>query len=184
MRTEEAQVRRFMLLAASVLAVTLVGCGGAASQAPAGSSGAEPTDAPASIDPGGGGAFPAACSVLTAADWEAVVGNPVEDGAPNGTFVCDWGSEPEQTSGSLLLQPGVERDLCISANSAAPIDGFAEPGVWAYDTALNIPGGSLTLCVGEGFATVVVTGGIGAADDEASYRSMAEEIMKLVLSRL
>jgi hypothetical protein len=174
-----------VLLIVAATAVMLAACGGSASQAPGGSASAAPTDPPASVDNGGGGgSFPAACSVLTAADWEAVLGNPVEEGAPNGTFVCGWGSEPEQSSGSLLLQTGVTRDLCVSANSAVSIPGFDQPGVWAYDTSLNIPGGSLTLCVDPGFVSVVVTGGIGAEDDEAAYRGMAEEMMKLVLSRL
>ena len=72
----------------------------------------------------------------------------------------------------------------MSANEAVSIPGFDQPGAWAYDTALDIPGGSLTLCVDPGFVSVVVTGGIGAEDDEAAYRGMAEQIMKLVLGRL
>jgi hypothetical protein len=173
-----------MLVILAALAIALAACGGAASQAPDESGPAEATDPPASAGNGNGASFPAACDVLAAADWEAVLGNPVEDGSPNGRFVCDWGSEPEQASGSLLLQSGVTHDLCVSANSAVSIPGFDQLGVWEYDTLLNIPGGSLTLCREPGFVTVVVTGGIDAEDDEAKYRSMAEQIMKLVLSRL
>jgi hypothetical protein len=173
------------LLVLATVALVLAACGGTASQAPGESGSIAPTDPPASADGGnGGGSFPPACDVLTAADWEAVLGNPVEDGAPNGNFVCDWGSDPEESSGSLLLQPGVTQDLCVEANEAGPIDGFTQPGAWAYDTALNIPGGTLTLCVEPGFVSVVVTGGIGAADDEAAYRGMAEQMMTLVLGRL
>lgn len=184
-------LRRTFATAASVVLVTLmlVACTGAgtstsakdgqSSQASASSKETTAGDLP-DIESD----FPLACETVTTAELVGVVGNPLSDGTGFTNLICDWGSDAEQTSVSLLLQP-VPAEFCTAGlPEGESTDQFGSAGSIGYDDLLNIPGAQVGVCVDAGLVLVTVTGGYGAASDEARYTSEAVEVMELVLRRL
>ena len=127
-------------------------------------------------------AFPSACEVLTASELTGIVSNDLDEGTGLG-FVCDWQSSPEETSVSLLLQP-VPPQFCEQGLPGTPTDRFGVPGRIEYSDAGNIPGAQAGVCLDAGLVLVTITGGFGAASDEARYSDLAAEVMELVLERL
>lgn len=155
--------------------------------APAGPSGNQPpgSDAPASIGvPDGLDEFPPACDIVTTDDLVAIVGNALADGVAMMTSMCDWESEPEDSSVSLLLQ-SMPTASCVAALSEdEKTDRFGVPATIHYDDLGSIPGAQATACLGPGMVLVTLTGGYGAASDADRYTSEAAEILQLVLTRL
>jgi hypothetical protein len=121
---------------------------------------------------------------VTAAELAAIVGNAVADGVGLTNLVCDWESEAEDTSVALLLQP-VPSELCADGlPDGHATDQFGAPGSIHYDDLGNIPGAQVGVCLDAGLVLVTITGGYGAASDEARYTGEALEVMELVLERL
>lgn len=128
--------------------------------------------------------FPAACGVATAEELAAIVGNPLSNGGGFTNLICDWESDAEATSVSLLLQP-IPAQFCsdgLPVGEATEIGGY--PGSIGYDDIADIPGAQAAVCVDAGLVLVTVTGGYGAPSDEARYTGEAVEILELVLGRL
>jgi hypothetical protein len=180
------------LVSLAVIAVlALAACGSA------GASPAEPASALASATPAttatvGAAAsldlpdvatdFPSACDVLAKAELEGIIGNGVSDGVGLG-FTCTWESAAEDTSASLLLQP-VPMEFCEQGLIGTATDQFGSPGGIEYSDAGNIPGAQAGVCLEPGLVLVTITGGYGAASDEARYTDQAVKVMEVVLQRL
>jgi hypothetical protein len=128
--------------------------------------------------------FPPACGVVTAGELSAIIGNPLADGSGFTSLICDWGSDPEETSASLLLQP-LPTELCPDGlPDGEATDQFGSPASIHYDDLGDIPGAQVGVCVDGGLVLVTITGGVGAASDPPRYTSLAVEVMELVLERL
>lgn len=178
---------------ATLMFMLVAACGtdpGSSTPASSGAIGASaPQSAAPSAPPGSTGMnvesdFPAACGVATAEELSAIVGNPLSDGGGFTNLICDWESEAEATSVSLLLQP-IPAQFCpdgLPVGEAAEIGGY--PGSIGYDDIADIPGAQAAVCVDAGLVLVTVTGGYGAPSDEARYTGEAVEILELVLGRL
>jgi hypothetical protein len=186
-----ARMRRSIILAA--LLTLVASCVTDASPASPGASVTNgPSAPPDASDPAAGNGelpsvdsdFPPACEVVTPDELAEIVGNPLADGVGFTNLVCDWESEFDVTSVSLLLQPVPESVCAEGLPEGDPTDQFGAPATVAYDFAASIPGAQVGVCLEAGLVLVTVTGGIDAASDEARYTGEAIEVMELVLGRL
>lgn len=174
----------------SVIAVAACGSPAASEPGPLDVDGTSPAPNPtasvttaASLDlPGVATDFPSACDLLTASELTGIVNNGLSEGTGLG-FVCDWHSAAEETSVSLLLQP-VPPQFCEQGLPGTPTDRFGAPGSIDYSDAANIPGAQAGVCLDPGLVLVTITGGFGAASDEARYTDIAVEVLEVVLERL
>ncbi|MGH2455217.1 MAG: hypothetical protein ACRDHD_03035 [Candidatus Limnocylindria bacterium] len=128
--------------------------------------------------------FPPACDIVTADELATIVGNPLAGGTGFTALICDWSSQAEDTSVSLLLQP-LPPEFCEDGlPDGEATDRFGGAGSIGYSDSLNIPGAQVGVCVDAGLVLVTVTGGYGAASDEDRYADEAVQVTDLVLARL
>ena len=121
---------------------------------------------------------------MTPDELVAIVGNPLSDGSGFTTLICDWSSDGDDTSVSLLLQP-LPAEFCGDGlPDGEATSEFGGEGSIGYSDAGNVPGAQVGVCVDAGLVLVTVTGGYGAPSDEARYTSEAADVMELVLGRL
>ena len=127
------------------------------------------------------------CKLLTRAEVEAAVGNPVEDGAPDLLISCKWDSDPDDTSVSMHLLRLPNAEICVNAlKDDAVYDeqgGFGSPAFSSYNPVL---GGlaDVVVCTGGGQLQLTVSGGADDTPDEQRLRSTAIDLMKKALARI
>ena len=128
--------------------------------------------------------FPPACGLVTPGELTSIVGNALSDGSGFTSLICDWGSDAGETSVSLLLQP-LPAEFCPGGLPEGEATGqFGGAGTIHYDDLGGIPGAQVGVCVDGGLVLVTVTGGFGAASDQARYTREAVDVMELILERL
>lgn len=174
--------RRIGLVAA--LSLVLVAC--AAENPPASQDGAPASEAVGSLPSTGASDPSAACELLTAGEIAEIVGNPVDDGTSLTSADCDWGSDPNDTSASVLLSSAGTEDICANALADDPdqvaVEGLGSPAFWIW-SAPQGGVGTVSICRGSQFILVTVSGGLDDTSDESLVRGQAEELARLVLER-
>lgn len=154
--------REKILLAASLFAALMVGCGGSSAERVA-SSGEESAAAEPAAE-----TTADACSALSRSEIEQAVGNPVMEGAPDpGPEVCKWDTEnPDHVSVLLIVRPKGsirEETLCAdlreSGGGGERLSGLGDVAVWKFSavgTMFN--SGDLEACGAKGFVSVSLNG--------------------------
>lgn len=174
---------RRLLVIGAMTALTLGACGGGDDGD--GGSSASGNDGNGSETPDESGDVDL-CELLTTAEIEAAVGNPVEDGTPDVGNACDWGSEND-ISVSVHLLAGPTQDQCVTALEGdavyAEASGFDAPAFTSYN---EVQGGlaDVVVCSDQGQFQLIVSGGIDDVADEQHLRTAADELTSTALDRL
>ena len=144
-------------------------------------------------DSGGGGSGGGsnvgddACGLLTSAEVEAEVGNPVLDGVKQSGGICYWNGE---TLGKVSVHvdfvapPPSPAEQCKSWRTGpdpwVDVSGFGSEAFFRYKAAGDMSNSDLVVCLSSGVVWLALDGNAG----EAAMRTASENLMKLVLPRL
>lgn len=179
-------MRRATAILFCLVAASLAGCNSSAGTSgpsgpgPTGGSGLTATTGSLGT-PGAVGTLPAACSILTAAEVEGIVGHPVVAGVADGEGSCKWErSDVHNISVALhlLTLPGT---LKCQTGGTTPVDGLGVEAGWRYQQ--NIFTGSITACRSRQQAQVTLIGdGVTNTTTEDQLRADALQLMTLVLA--
>lgn len=179
-------MRRRIAMALATTTLLVAACasnGGSGTSTPAasGPAGSEPSSAT------GGSGSPQACGLLTVDEIAGVVGNAVEDGTGMTTADCTWGSDPDETSASVLVTGSGTEQICADAlgsdDGQVPIDGLGKPAFWLWNPVSGGVG-SVSICADGSLVTVTVSAGLDDPADESGVRGRAEALAQLVLGRI
>jgi hypothetical protein len=165
-----------------LLALAVAGCGSSSQAAgPAGGNGgsvAAATQATA-------GDVPEACSLLSKAEVEAAVGNPVTEGVPDILNSCKWEtSGPATTSVGLhLLALPDGAECAVGRSGSTPVEGLGVPASWDFVEAADT--GSVVACQAGWQIQVTLVGDIVShTTTAATLRDAGVQLMGLVLPRM
>jgi hypothetical protein len=178
-RTRSSRTTAWRAIAGAVIASAL-GCGSGSSDAPGQATSAESAAAATAARTAD------ACRLLTPAEIEAAVGNPVKAGQPEaGPEVCDWDTEDADHVDVLLTVrlKGSDREKVLCGDvrkAAADGNGFAgigEAATWKFSKSGIFNSGDLEVCDGKGFVSLTLNGRADAARLERAAVSLARTVL-------
>jgi hypothetical protein len=128
-------------------------------------------------------ALPDACSLLTQAEVEGIVGHPVDAGIVSGSGACTWNRIDVHHISVVVQVRNLPGTLKCQTAGGTPLDGFGVEAAWHFITAADT--GSVTACPSRVQIQITLVGdNVTDTTPQDMLRADGVQLMHLALPRM